>query len=209
MVQSKPQQEKQAEKSVSPTSETEEESDEETERRSSGGNSRHDNSSRSYKSNNKSGRSYDKDRSRHSSRESDGGSGYERKKSRQFRDSRNRSNDGRSGGGGSDRSGNGGRSRYRNKSRSPFSGRSRLVARTSSGSYRSVSRSGMKIRRPDGTLTPRPLSRSPSAEKLRKCSNCNRTHKGRCNLKKKTETSNAYQPFSLNYMNYPGQDSGN
>ena len=82
----------------------------------------------------------------------------------------------------------------RDRSKSPFSGRGRLQLRSRSGNHvRSISRSRLEVRGKDGRFQRRQLSRSPSAEKKRRCSTCNRQHFGACNLDRNRNYTNKRQ----------------
>ena len=164
-------------------------------------------------------RTHSRDRNRSVSR--DRRSGRDRRDSRDRHDSRDRRDykDNRRDGGGAIRrdsyrdsgyrrsygSRNRSRDRYsRRKSRSPFSGRDRLVARTRSGNYRSISRSRLMTRKSDGTLHNRALSRSPSP-RMSRCSRCNRMHRtGSCNL---GNDNKHHTPFNIHNFNYPVNQS--
>ena len=102
----------------------------------------------------------------------------------------------------------------RGRSKSPFSGRQRLLVRTNSGNYRSLSRSRLMVRKPDGTVTNRQLSRSPSSGRITRCKICHRQHRGQCNLKSEASHKVALRdstihPLPIYHMEYGGYDQEN
>ena len=89
------------------------------------------------------------------------------------------------------------------RTKSPFSGKKRIVYEDKrTGEWRSLSRERMFLRKPDGTRSPRMLSRSPSQPReYRKCSNCNRTHSGPCNVRKNETASGSLAPTPIFHIN--------
>ena len=63
---------------------------------------------------------------------------------------------------------------------SPNSGRRRIMMRTNSGNFRSVSRNRLFTRNKEGNFSPRRLSKSPATSSERKCQLCLRVHREPC-----------------------------
>ena len=89
------------------------------------------------------------------------------------------------------------------RTKSPFSGKKRIVYEDKrTGEWRSLSRERMFLRKPDGTRSPRVLSRSPSqTREYRKCINCNRVHSGPCNIRKTETAGGTLAPTPIFHLN--------